>query len=168
MRPLAWVVLLDGVLVTALAWLWLAPSAPLQWPPAALSAPARTSAAPMPALAPLLPEQLAVAWQHPLFSPTRQPDQGPAAAVSNPLAGLTLGGVISQGQAQWALLRQAGHPPLKLRLGDSLEGGWTLHALSRSSATFERQGQTQTLNLPLVRLPAPTVRLSSPFDVTAP
>lgn len=106
-------------------------------------------------LEPLPDALLASAWQRPLLSPNRQPDAPPTTEVAAGLEGITLSGVVIDGQAQWALLRLANHTPLKLKRGDALAGGWALASMSASSATFIRQGQARTLNIPVLRLPAP-------------
>ena len=102
-----------------------------------------------------LPEQrLALIWRQPLFSPTRETDQATARAADSGLAGVLLGGVIIDGPAQWALLRQ-GQRSLKLKVGERLENGWRLERLTGHEAIFSYQGQQRRLSLAIPRLPAP-------------
>ncbi len=124
---------------------WLAPA----------DAPPLSNANTRPLAMPELAEQrLALIWQQPLFSPTRQGDPAADHAVDTGLAGLSLSGVILDGTAQWALLRE-GPRSIKLKVGASLDNGWQLHALTPRQATFVHQGQTRQLSLPTLRLPPP-------------
>jgi general secretion pathway protein N len=125
-----------------------------QWLPPG-EAPPMSDANARPLAMPELAEQrLALIWQQPLFSPTRQGDPAADRAADTGLAGLSLSGVVLDGAAQWALLRQ-GQRSLKLKVGASLDNGWQLHALTPRQATFVHQGQTRQLSLPMLRLPPP-------------
>lgn len=161
--------MLNALLGGALAMECLQGPSQLQWP-----TPDSGNHAPRPSavIAPLVPlpeTPLAQAWEHPLFSPDRQPDLAKASAGATPLAGVALSGVILQGDARWALLRSAAQQPFKLKLGEALGSGWVLQHLTATGATFVRQGQTQTLDLPVLRLPAQTtVPLIKLPHVTAP
>ena len=89
-----------------------------------------------------LPEQrLALIWRQPLFSPTRETDQATARAADSGLAGVLLGGVIIDGPAQWALLRQ-GQRSLKLKVGERLENGWRLERLAGHEAISATRGNS--------------------------
>ncbi len=138
------------------------------WLPPAAAHPLRAA----PAAAIELPEvslpSLAEAWQKPLFSPDRSPDQstqGPSAD----LAGLVLTGVLINGDLQLALLRDGSGHTLRVHQGQAMANGWTLQQLSPLAAQFTRQGQTRSLRLPAPRLPAPSraAMLTLP-PVTAP
>ncbi|WP_213877906.1 type II secretion system protein N [Pseudomonas sp. dw_358] len=156
MKPLtATLWLLITALVAALAWCALANPRALVWLPVAALPKVNNPAPVALAVADLSSEERAVAWQQPLFSPDRQPDLARASAASTSLDGLALGGVMLHGKEQWALLRQRDKRALKLQPGDRLDNGWTVQQLTATSVTFQRQGQTQTLNLPVPRLPAP-------------
>ncbi|MGI4836624.1 MAG: hypothetical protein ACRYF9_03325 [Janthinobacterium lividum] len=124
---------------------WLAPT----------DAPPMSNANARPLAMPELAEQrLALIWQQPLFSPSRQGDPAGERAADTGLAGLSLSGVVLDGAAQWALLRE-GSRSLKLKVGASLDNGWQLQALTPRQATFVHQGQTRQLSLPTLRLPPP-------------
>lgn len=163
LRPLTAALLaLASMLVACLAWLAAGGGPALAWlaePETGQRAAQSTGpAAPQPPS--LTEDQLQAAWQRPLFSPDRSPDavaHGPAATR---LEGLTLSGVVLDGAGadapRWALLRRQDQRALKLRLGDTLDNGWTLSQLTPRVATFTRQGQSQTLSLPVLRLPPPS------------
>lgn len=160
---------LNSLLVSALAWVFLSGDPQPVWVPSAAPAPRLVKAAPAPRLAELASPEREVAWQHPLFSPARQPDPGKAGPAVEQLDGVRLTGVVVDGQRSWALLRLANHSNLKLEQGDALASGWVLRQVDARSATFWRQGQAHTLNLPVPRLPAPgAVPLLTLPHVTAP
>lgn len=154
--------LIVAALLAALGWNLLAKAPPLAWEPDTAVAHAASPEPDTLALPQLSVEQMAVAWQQPLFSPDRQPDLPRTMAVGTSLGDLALGGVMIQGDTQWALLREHGNRALKLKPGDRLDSGWTVQKLTATSITFQRQGQTQTLNLPVPRLPTPAAALALP------
>lgn len=125
---------------------WLAPQ----------PAPKATAAGATPASVPELPEQQWVMiWRQPLFSPKRQADAATIGrSADTGLAGLTLSGIVLNGQAQWALLRQ-GPRNFTLKVGQRLSNGWMLEALGPREATFSHQGQQRRLSLATPRLPPP-------------
>lgn len=147
---------LNALLALSLARLWTDDTGSLHWlPQGTADTGAKEVAEPVPALPVATLADLAVAWRRPLFSPARQPDPGPAAAAAPGLEGLSLSGVIIDGDARWALLRQRDKRPLRLKRGDRLDGDWLLAELDATSVTFTRQGQVRRLSLPFARLPAP-------------
>jgi general secretion pathway protein N len=148
-------VLGNGLLVAGLAWMYVERDQAEQWLPADKTSHASAPRVTAPVLADLSAEQREVAWQKPLFSADRQPDAIKPQASSQQLAGVRLSGVVVDGADCWALLRLADQRSLKLRLGDALDSGWVLKHVEATRVTFERQGQTHTLNLPVPRLPAP-------------
>ncbi|EIK94453.1 general secretion pathway protein GspN [Pseudomonas sp. M47T1] len=160
--------LINGALVACLVWVGASQGA-VEWNSVGPAAPLAVLPAAAPALTPLPETQLAQAFQQPLFSPDRSPDAAKAGAVSAGIEGVTLGGVVINGQAQWALLRLRDQRAVKLKRGDALDGGWVLTELAATSATFTRQGQARTVNIPVPRLSAPAVApvLKLP-DVNAP
>ncbi|GAB7532529.1 general secretion pathway protein GspN [Pseudomonas sp. 3A(2025)] len=105
---------------------------------------------------PLPPQALALTWQQSMFSPDRKPDLATGKAQASSLDGISLSGVIIDGQAQWVLLRMPDKRHLKLAVGSSLDNGWTLTGATPQQATFTHQGQTRELRLPLLRLPPPS------------
>ena len=100
---------------------------------------------------------LANAWQTPLFSVDRRPDLQQATNQAAPsLSGLTLTGVLLDGTVQLAFIKPASGPALKVRLDGQLPNGWTLRAISPTSATFGLGERTETLTVRRLRLPAPS------------
>lgn len=98
---------------------------------------------------------LASAWQTPLFSVDRRPDlQQAAQQAASSLSGLTLTGVLLDGTVQLAFIKPATGPALKVRLNGPLPNGWTLRAISPTSATFGLGDRTETLTVRRLRLPA--------------
>ncbi len=147
-------VLTDAALIAVLAWQLSTPAQP-EWLPAdALArAPEQVSAG---SLQPLPDARRSATWTQPIFSPDRAPDAAPKIVNTQPLTHLTLTGVVGDGESRWAYLREQGKPGIKLPIGVTLDNGWTLSELTGNTATFTRQGQAQTLSLPMVRLPQPS------------
>ncbi|MFJ4064453.1 hypothetical protein ACIPW4_04040 [Pseudomonas sp. NPDC089996] len=142
------------MLLASAAWVFATPAQP-HW----LEAHARTNAAPsQPPVRPVKPAkgQLAAVWQHPLFSPGRQPDAHGPQGQAPALSGMTLSGVLLDGERRFAYLREGRKPASKIALGGTLASGWTLSQLSATSATFTRAGQSHTLSMPMLRLPPPS------------
>ncbi|WNW13326.1 hypothetical protein RRX38_19895 [Pseudomonas sp. DTU_2021_1001937_2_SI_NGA_ILE_001] len=108
------------------------------------------------ALPPLSSQALALTWQQSMFSPDRKPDPVADKHQASSLDGISLSGVIIDGQSQWVLLRMPDQRNVKLAVGSSLDNGWTLTAASARQATFTHEGQTRELRLPLLRLPPPS------------
>jgi general secretion pathway protein N len=125
------------------------------WLPPSPARPLPGAAKPV-ALTPLPEQSLALVWQQSMFSPDRKPDLATGKQQASSLAGIRLTGVIIDGQAQWALLRLPSKRSLKLAVGNDLDNGWTLSAVTPQQATFTHQGQTQQLSLPVLRLPPPS------------
>jgi general secretion pathway protein N len=134
-----------------------------QWrePLPAAAAAANTHAAPLLSMDELPEQRLAAIWQQPLFSPDRHPDAERSQGAETGLAGYALSGVVLDGAARWALLRQ-GQRPLKLKLGQALDNGWVLSQLSARQASFSYQGQTRQLRIPILRLPPPETADDAP------
>jgi general secretion pathway protein N len=111
-------------------------------------------------------QSLALTWQAPLFSPDRSPDRGPNPAQASSLAGLTLSGVMIDGDLRVALIKRADGPALKVHQGQALPNGWTLEKLTPMQAQFSSDGRTQTLSLRALRLPPPsnTAPISLPHE----
>lgn len=114
-------------------------------------------AAKTPALSRVELPSLANAWQTPLFSVDRRPDLQPSATqAASSLSGLTLTGVLLDGTVQLALIKPATGPALKVRLNGQLPNGWTLRAISPTSATFGLGERNEILTVRRLRLPAPS------------
>ncbi|MBI6633385.1 general secretion pathway protein GspN [Pseudomonas paralactis] len=152
LRPLEWGLLgLAGLLGVLMAVILSSIGDQPRWLPQApvTSQPAVTvQAAPVPAL-----QALASTWQTPLFSPDRRPDSVVGKTQVASLANLTLSGIMITGNLQMAMLKQAGGPPLTVRLGQTLPNGWRLEHLTPQYARFALNGRTQTLSLYGKRLP---------------
>lgn len=96
-------------------------------------------------------------WTTPLFSSDRSPDASMRkSGKASSLAGLTLTGVILNGDMQVAFIHQKNGPPLKVRRGERLPNGWTLQSLSPLQATFTLDDRTESLTLPVLKLPPPS------------
>lgn len=144
----------NALLLAGLTWAWTAHDRPVAWLPAEGKAPVPPAPTAPPAMADLPEAQRQLAWQQPLFSPGRQPDAARTGAAAQTLDGVRLSGVVVDGQASWALLRLADQRSLKLARGAALDSGWVLSQVEATTATFQRQGQSRTLSLPVPRLPA--------------
>jgi general secretion pathway protein N len=101
-------------------------------------------------------QSLSATWQAPLFSTDRTPDRSTAKSQASNLAGLTLTGVMIDGDLRVALIKRADGPPLKIHQGQALPNGWTLEKLTPTQADFSSDGRTQTLSLRALRLPPPS------------
>lgn len=141
-------------LLAGAAWLFATPAQP-HWlaPQARVS---NAAAKPPARLVEPASEQLAAVWQHPLFSPGRQADAHGPLGQAPALAGMTLSGVLLDGERRFAYLREGRQPATKVALGSTLASGWTLSQLDATRATFTRAGQSHTLSMPLLRLPPPS------------
>jgi general secretion pathway protein N len=113
-------------------------------------------------------QSLSGTWQAPLFSTDRSADRSTQQAQVSNLAGLTLTGVMIDGDLRVALIKRADGPPLKVHQGQALPNGWKLEALSPTQADFSSDGRTQSLNLRALRLPPPsnTPPISLPREST--
>jgi general secretion pathway protein N len=113
-------------------------------------------------------QSLSATWQSPLFSTDRTADRSTAKAQASNLAGLTLTGVMIDGDLRVALIKRADGPPLKVHQGQALPNGWTLEKLTPTQADFSSDGRTQSLSLRALRLPPPsqTPPISLPREST--
>ena len=100
-------------------------------------------------------QSLSGTWQAPLFSTDRSADRSTQQAQVSNLAGLTLTGVMIDGDLRVALIKRADGPPLKVHQGPT-------------QADFSSEGRTQSLNLRALRLPPPsnTPPISLPREST--
>lgn len=113
-------------------------------------------------------QSLSATWQAPLFSTDRTPDRSAEKAQASNLAGLTLTGILIDGELRVAMIKRADGPPLKVHQGQALPNGWKLEKLSAMQAEFSSEGRTQTLSLRALRLPPPsnTPPISLPREST--
>lgn len=152
----SWVLAIGAALLAALAAaLVMGAGQQPQWLP-----PSQARALPVPAKpaasATIPAQSLALTWQQSMFSPDRKADTTTAKGGATSLAGIRLSGVVIEGQARWALLRLANDRRISLAVGSQLDNGWTLSALTPQQATFTHQGQSESLSLPVLRLPPPS------------
>jgi general secretion pathway protein N len=102
-------------------------------------------------------QSLANVWQQPLFSTDRSPDIAlHKSQQASSLNGLSLTGVIINGDLQVAFIKQKSGPALKVRRGEKLPNGWTLQQLSPVQADFILEGRSESLSLSVPRLPPPS------------
>lgn len=113
-------------------------------------------------------QSLSATWQAPLFSTDRTPDRATAQAQASSLAGLTLTGIMLDGELRVAMIKRADGPPLKVHEGQALPNGWKLEKLTARQADFSSDGRTQSLALRALRLPPPstTPPISLPLEST--
>ncbi|MDD2713234.1 MAG: hypothetical protein PHU77_09995 [Simplicispira sp.] len=105
---------------------------------------------------PALPERSRVdtarfmLWlERPLFSLTRRPPPPPPPTPPAPvdtLADARLLGIVQSDQASAAILFVGGKNR-RVRLNETVDGGWVLRAVQGRSATFVNAGQSRTLQL---------------------
>jgi general secretion pathway protein N len=144
-----------ALLTTAAISLVMGAGQTVDWLPAGETRDLAPAARPL-TIAPLPPQALALTWQQSMFSPDRKADLATGKRQPSSLDGISLSGVIIDGQAQWVLLRMPDKHSLKLAVGSTLDNGWTLTGATPQQATFSHQGQTRELRLPLLRLPPPS------------
>ena len=104
-------------------------------------------------------EAFSIVAERPLFSPTRRPPEGEvAAAAPRQMLDLTLIGVVLTAEERLAIVTPAGQGnAVRLGVGDSIQG-WTLVAVEPERATFERDGEEETLFLAFQTAPTPARR----------
>jgi len=124
--------------------------------------------APIPRAATPSLQSLANTWQRPLFSPDRSPDHATAKTAAATLVGLTLTGVLIQGDLRVAWFKPNDGPALTLHQGQSLPNGWRLENLTSVHADFTFQGHRQRIERVEPRLPPPstTPPISLPHEST--
>lgn len=117
-------------------------------------------------MAPL--EDFAEIVERPLFSPTRTPAvSGAAVDALRQSLDLTLIGVVLSNEERLAIVTPGGQSnAVRLGVGDSIQG-WTLTELESERATFERDGELQTLYLAFETAPTTPRRRQEPRDDAA-
>jgi hypothetical protein len=172
MRPV--LISLIAVLALAVVLQWR------NWPPAPPAAPGSgTVDLPEPPAQPSVAlddsrtaEDYVSVAERPLFSPDRRPPsdepapvQDTDAATAEELAGLDVNAILIQSPTLatvWLVPQAQRNTLVKKRLGDDYEG-WAITAIEPDRVRFERQGQSETIelndfNAPPVRRPPPTQR----------
>jgi hypothetical protein len=166
----------NAALALALAWLWVDPAGHLRgvrWrAPAAQTANYAAMVPALPGFAPADTSGFVAMLERPVFSPTRRPPEPTAKAKDQEPPADSLGTArllgLFQGRGDGGVILQLGDKPRRLRLHDSADG-WTLTAVQERGATFERAGQTRTLQLPRAKLTnAPVVPAAPPPAAAVP
>lgn len=100
-------------------------------------------------------EDLAAAWQRPLFNPDRGPDVQAAPASSGPdLSTFLLTGIIIEGDHRVALFKQQGGASLALREGATLKDGWRIRRIEPRRIELHNNSESRMLQLLTPRLPS--------------
>lgn len=159
-RPgIAILIPINLALAALLAWLWFTPQGTIKnsaWSPPAAH---KTDYAQM---IPLLPgnaqvdtSKFVAMLDRPLFMLTRRPPPPPtppeAPAPVDTLTTARISGVFSSSAGGGVIINLAGKDR-RVRLNESIEGGWTLQSISGSTVTFTGAGQSRSLTLPRAAL----------------
>lgn len=159
-RPaIAILISVNVALAVVLAWLWFTPSGAIKnsvWTP---PAPQKTDYAqmipPLPGNAQVDTSKFVAMLDRPLFMLTRRPPPPPpppdAPAPVDTLTTARISGIFS-GSAGGGVIINLGGKDRRVRLNESIEGGWTLQSISGSTVTFAGAGQSRTLTLPRAAL----------------
>ena len=154
---------LDALLLAALAWLWLdhrsAAPRSLAWqPPAAIAPELGAATTELPRVAAMDTRAFIATLERPLFSPTRRPPPPKAAADDAPAADtlkdVRLLGLYTTADGRGGVLVKNGATVQRVALKEQV-GGWTLTAVQDRRATLTRAGKSRVLELAIVRPAAP-------------
>ena len=146
-------VLINLALAGVLAWLWFTPEGELKnthWarPPAQKSDFA-SMMPPLPAIAPVDASQFMVLLDRPLFSLTRRPPPPPPPPAPPPpvdhLSTAKLMGIVDGGSTGGIIINIAG-ANRRVRLNEQVDG-WVVKSVQGRQVTFNRGGETRTLQL---------------------
>lgn len=99
------------------------------------------------------PADMQRVWEHPIFSPDRQPDPPLLSNSDEAMDGYSLQGLIGTHQVMVALLRSPEGKTLRLHVGDALPNGWSLSAIAGDRATLTNEERAVSLRLQRPRLP---------------
>jgi len=159
-RPaIAILISVNVALAVVLAWLWFTPSGAIKnsvWTPQAAQ---KTDYAqmipPLPGNAQVDTSKFVAMLDRPLFMLTRRPPPPPpppdAPAPVDTLTTARISGIFSGSAGGGVIINLAGKDR-RVRLNESIEGGWTLQSISGSTVTFAGAGQSRTLTLPRAAL----------------
>lgn len=159
-RPaIAILILVNVALAVVLAWLWFTPSGAIKnsaWtPPTAQKTDYAQMIPPLPGNAQVDTSKFVAMLDRPLFMLTRRPPPPPpppdAPAPVDTLTTARISGIFS-GSAGGGVIINLGGKDRRVRLNESIEGGWTLQSISGSTVTFSGAGQSRTLTLPRAAL----------------
>lgn len=146
--------LLAAVLLAGLALVLL--SARDASPPVASAPPAvAPEREPAGAFQPPSLQDLAAAWQQPLFNPDRGPDaQGVPTSSGPDLSTFLLTGIIIEGDHRVALFKQQGGASLALREGATLKDGWRIRRIEPRRIELHNSSESRMMQLLTPRLPS--------------
>jgi general secretion pathway protein N len=100
-------------------------------------------------------QDLAAAWQQPLFNPDRGPDaQGVPTSSGPDLSTFLLTGIIIEGDHRIALFKQQGGTSLALREGATLKDGWRIRRIEPRRVELHNSSESRMLQLLTPRLPS--------------
>jgi len=159
-RPgIAILISINLVLAALLAWLWFTPQGAIKnsaWtPPAAQKTDYAQMIPPLPGNAQVDTSKFVAMLDRPLFTLTRRPPPPPpppeAPAPVDTLTTARISGVFSSSAGGGVIINLAGKDR-RVRLNESIEGGWTLQSISGSTVTFTGAGQSRSLTLPRAAL----------------
>lgn len=179
-RPaIAILISVNLALAVLLAWLWFTPEGSLKsatWTaPVAQTTDYAQMLPPLPGSAQVDTSKFVVMLDRPLFMLTRRPPPPPpppeAPAPVDTLTTARIYGMFSSSAGGGIIINIAGKDR-RVRLNESIEGGWTLQSISGNTVTFAGAGQTRTLTLPRAALtsssglpisnPAPAAPFAAP------
>lgn len=146
-------------LLAVLAWLWFTPAAQLKnstWDvPPAHKADYAQMLPPLPGTAPVDTSKFVAMLDRPLFMLTRRPPPPPPPPEAPPpvdtLSTARIFGVFSS-PSGGGVIMNIGGKDRRVRLNESVDGGWTLRSVSGNTATFANGGQTRALTMPRAAL----------------
>jgi len=150
---------LDALLIAALAWLWLdhhsgAPRALAWQPPAAIAPEFGAAANDLPPVAAMDTRAFVATLDRPLFSPTRRPPPPKAAPdeppVADTLKDVRLIGLYTTTDGRAGALVRNGAAVQRVALKEQI-GGWTLDSVQDRRATLMRAGKSRVLELAISR-----------------
>lgn len=176
-HALAWLALLNLALALALAWMWLHRDASLRnahWTaPQPVTSNYLQMLPALPALVPVDASRLLILLERPLFALDRRPPPPPpppaaplAEAPVDNFSTATVSGLVAGTGTGTVILRIAGKDQ-RLQLNQSVEG-WQLKSIQARTATFSKDGQSRSLQLPLAAVTTYSGAALPVFNASAP
>lgn len=159
-RPAIAILITANVALALLfAWLWFTPEGSLKnstWTvPVAQTTDYAKMLPPLPGTAQVDTSKFVAMLDRPLFMLTRRPPPPPpppeAPAPVDTLTTARIYGMFSSSAGGGIIINIAGKDR-RVRLNESIEGGWRLQSISGNTVTFTGAGQTRTLTLPRAAL----------------
>lgn len=156
-RPMLILIAANLLLLAALAWLWLTPTAQLKnstWEaPTAHKADYAQMLPPLPGTAPVDTSKFVAMLDRPLFILSRRPPPPPPPPEAPPpvdsLSTARIFGVFtSAGVGGGGVIMNAGGKDRRVKINESIDGGWILKSIAGNTATFSRGGHSRVLTMP--------------------